>query len=188
MHYKFDRKIDALAQVFEQTRSFYASEAIEQDDALAIDLAKYVSADVGLPTLKDIIAHHLRGTRFGIRMDNDGLLAAGDRGAHHVAHATGSILPLGDASNGDVAIGDNPNQALVGPRLDHRNDSDVLPTHHLGGFAHGRVGCHATRVFGHNVLDFHMQSPSSGRGNKHSPSNGQAACPRRCFTMPTGNV
>ena len=39
MHYKFDRKIDALAQVFEQTRSFYSEQAIGEDDALAIDLA-----------------------------------------------------------------------------------------------------------------------------------------------------
>ena len=61
-------------------------------------------------------------------------------GAHHVAHATRSILALGDASNGDVAIGDDPNQALVGPAVDDGNDSDVLATHHLGGLAHGRVG------------------------------------------------
>src|SRR5262245_56152959 len=39
MHYKFDRKIDALAKVFEQTRSFYSERAIAEDDALAIDLA-----------------------------------------------------------------------------------------------------------------------------------------------------
>jgi predicted glycogen debranching enzyme len=32
------------------------------------------------PTLKDIIAHHLRGTRFGIHVDDDGLLTQGAAG------------------------------------------------------------------------------------------------------------
>ena len=39
MQHKFDRKIDALPQVFEQTRTFYAAEGIAAEDALAIDLA-----------------------------------------------------------------------------------------------------------------------------------------------------
>jgi predicted glycogen debranching enzyme len=33
-----------------------------------------------LPTVDDIVAHHLRGTRFGIRVDDDGLITNGADG------------------------------------------------------------------------------------------------------------
>ena len=50
-------------------------------------IARYVQASGDrlmlaslFPTLKDILAHHLRGTRFGIRVDDDGLLVQGAPG------------------------------------------------------------------------------------------------------------
>lgn len=61
--------VDATLWFFEAVRAYYA---FTQDDDLVRDL---------FPVLEEIIRWHMRGTRYGIRMDTqDGLLYAGEAG------------------------------------------------------------------------------------------------------------
>ena len=46
-------------------------------------------------------------------------------GAHHVAHAAAAILALGDAADGDVAIGDDADEALAS---DRSSTTGTMPT------------------------------------------------------------
>src|SRR6185312_10877838 len=60
-----------------------------------------------------------------------GSLAAGSEivGAHHVAHAAGAVASVGDAANGNVAIGDDADELPLALAVDDRHDADVFAFH-----------------------------------------------------------
>jgi predicted glycogen debranching enzyme len=76
--------VDAVLWMFEAVRAFVAA----TDDWAFLEEHLY-------PVLADIIAWHQRGTRFGIKVDDDGLLCAGE---------SGSQLTWMDAKVGDCVV------------------------------------------------------------------------------------
>ena len=81
--------------------------------------------------------------------------------AHDVAHARlVAGAAFGHDADGDVAIGDHPDQALVAALgLDDGQHADVLALHELRRLPHGDVGRDGARVLRHDLASLHGRSP-----------------------------
>ncbi len=94
------------------------------------------------------LLHHADGIFEGLVIE-----AVGDALGHHIAgFCLGQIRVVGDGTAHDVAIGDHPDQAVLGS---YRKAADLVVSHPAGDFCQGQIRRAPFRVRSHGFFYEH---------------------------------